>query len=101
MAASIPTEAKYSARVSNTHKLMRLPRGLREAGEPDCRCSRITVRIGRRIAPLQMDLVQPILLGLQKKVFINGQSPIRICIEFHHPTAHSFRIELFIPGGVK
>src|SRR4029453_7033805 len=63
--------------------------------------SRKTIRIARRIASFEADLMNTIIAALDKKVLVHGDSALRIGIKFNHPTAHAIRIKLLVPRGVK
>src|SRR5205823_10541830 len=63
--------------------------------------SRKTERIARGIASFEADLVNTIIVALDKKVFVEGDAALWVSRQFNHPTTHTVGIKLLVPRGVK
>src|SRR5438093_13749108 len=81
-----------------------LNRGKVRAQIPPARArgrSRKTIRIARRIASFEADLMNTIIAVLNEKVFVNTHAALRVGFKRDHPTASAVGIELLIPRGIK
>src|SRR5207248_10782355 len=63
--------------------------------------SRKTIRIARRIAPFEADLMNTIIAVLDEEVFVKTHAAFRVGFKLDHPTADTIGIELLIPRGIK
>ena len=63
--------------------------------------SRIAERVGGRVAPLEPDLMNAVIVRLHKEFVIECDPALWRGIEFHHPASDARWIELFIPRGVE
>src|ERR1051325_565846 len=61
----------------------------------------ITVRVRRRVATFEADLMQSMRRVLEEEVAVEADAAVWIHIELHHPTADAVRIKLLVPRGVK
>src|SRR5213078_1933742 len=62
---------------------------------------RVTIGVRRCVAPFQPYLVCAQPVKLEKEVLIELDPALSVCIDLHHPTLYTIRIELLIPRRVE
>src|SRR5437764_13830977 len=81
-----------------------LNRGKVRAQIPPARArgrSRKTIRIARRIASFEADLMNTIIAVLNEKVFVKTHAALRVGFKLDHLSPYAVRIELIIPPSFK
>src|SRR5712692_5167814 len=63
-------------------------------------CSRVAVRVGRRVAAFEMDLVRA-LVELGEESVIETQAAVRLRVDQRDPALDALGIELHVPARVK
>src|SRR4030095_12905546 len=63
--------------------------------------SRKTIGIARGVASFEANLMNPVIVALNKEIFVKRDAAVGIGVKFHHPTANVVGIKLLIPCRIK